>query len=63
MLDKNLKTLAQFLLPALLVLAGLYLAVQAGGAVFPLILSAALAYLLNPMVRYFEVRGIKRTSK
>ncbi len=60
MLDKNLKTLAQFLLPALLVLAGLYLAVQAGGAVFPLILSAALAYLLNPMVRYFEVRGIKR---
>ncbi|KAF0125946.1 MAG: hypothetical protein FD189_1971 [Elusimicrobia bacterium] len=51
---------AQFLLPVALVLAGLYLAVKAGGAVFPLILSAALAYLLNPLVRYFEVRGIKR---
>lgn len=60
MQDKSLKTLAQFLLPSALLLAGLYLAVKAGGAVFPLILSAALAYLLNPIIRYFEVRGIKR---
>ncbi|HBE87609.1 MAG TPA: hypothetical protein DDW67_00500 [Elusimicrobia bacterium] len=60
MADTTIRRQAQFLLPAALVLAGLYLAVKAGGAVFPLILSAALAYLLNPLVRYFEVRGIKR---
>jgi predicted PurR-regulated permease PerM len=60
MQDKAIRRQAQFLLPAALLLAGLYLAVKAAGAVFPLILSAALAYLLNPLVRYFEVRGIKR---
>lgn len=27
---------------------------------FPLILSAALAYVLNPIISYFEMRGIKR---
>ena len=29
-------------------------------AILPLILSSTLAYILNPLVNYFEVRGIKR---
>ena len=52
---------AQFLLPIFIALAGLYFIVQAKGAIFPFILSAALAYILNPLIKYFEVRGIKRS--
>lgn len=52
---------SQYIFP--LVLAGfiLLLTIYAGKAVFPLILSATLAYILNPIVNYFEVRGIKRS--
>jgi predicted PurR-regulated permease PerM len=42
------------------VLGFAYLFSLAKGAVFPFILSAALAYILNPLIKYFEVRGIKR---
>ena len=51
----------QFLLPAVIGLAVIYFIVLAKAAIFPFILSAALAYILGPMIIYFEVRGIKRT--
>jgi len=52
---------AQFMLPVFIGLAVVYFIVQAKGSLFPFILSAALAYILNPVITYFEVRGIKRT--
>lgn len=52
---------AQFLLPVFILLAAVYFIVQAKGSFFPFILSAALAYILNPLIKYFEVRGIKRS--
>ncbi|MCX5786095.1 MAG: AI-2E family transporter [Elusimicrobia bacterium] len=55
------KSYSEYLLPIFLVLAGLALIVLARGAVFPFILSAALAYILSPVIKYFEVRGIKRS--
>lgn len=55
------KNYAQFILPAFLGLALVYFVVVARSAVFPFILSAALAYILSPIIKYFEVRGIKRT--
>ncbi len=51
----------QFILPAVIGLALLYFIVMAKGAIFPFILSAALAYVISPVITYFEVRGIKRT--
>jgi predicted PurR-regulated permease PerM len=50
----------EFILPVFIVLGFIYLLILAKGAVFPFILSAALAYILNPVIKYFEVRGIKR---
>ncbi|OGR40925.1 MAG: hypothetical protein A2X35_03065 [Elusimicrobia bacterium GWA2_61_42] len=55
------KNYAQFLLPAFIGLALIYFVVLAKGAIFPFILSAALAYIISPVIKYFEVRGIKRT--
>lgn len=50
----------EFIIPVFIVLGFVYLLVLAKGAVFPFVLSAALAYILNPIIKYFEVRGIKR---
>ena len=55
------KNYAQFLLPVFIGVAALYFIVLAKAAIFPFVLSAALAYILSPMIKYFEVRGIKRT--
>lgn len=55
------KNYLEYLLPVFLLVAGLAFIVLARGAVFPFILSAALAYILNPVIKYFEVRGIKRS--
>ncbi|MDA8243058.1 MAG: AI-2E family transporter [Elusimicrobia bacterium] len=55
------KNYTQFLLPAFIGLALVYFIVLAKGAIFPFILSAALAYVISPVIKYFEVRGIKRT--
>lgn len=55
------KSFREFIIPALLALGLLCLLTLARHAVFPFILSAALAYILNPLISYFEVRGIKRT--
>jgi putative permease len=55
------KNYAQFLLPITIGLALVYFIVLAKNALFPFILSAALAYVISPVIKYFEVRGIKRT--
>lgn len=52
---------AQFVLPVAIGLLALYFVVVAKGALFPFVLSAALAYVINPLISYFEVRGIKRS--
>jgi predicted PurR-regulated permease PerM len=59
--ETHKKSYAQFLLPVAIGVAALYFIVMAKGAIFPFILSAALAYILNPLISYFEVRGIKRS--
>ncbi|MBI4801034.1 MAG: AI-2E family transporter [Elusimicrobia bacterium] len=51
----------EFIIPVAICLGFAYLLVLAKAAVFPFILSAALAYVLNPLIKYFEVRGIKRS--
>ncbi len=51
----------QFLLPAFMAVALIYFIVLAKGAIFPFVLSAALAYITSPVIRYFEVRGIRRS--
>ena len=51
---------AQLILPACIGIALVYLVVMATSAIFPFILSAALAYILSPIIKYLEVRGIKR---
>jgi len=55
------KSPAQFVLPVVIGLLSLYFIVKAKDAIFPFVLSAALAYILNPLITYFEVRGIKRS--
>lgn len=55
------KNYAQFLLPSFIGVALLYFVVLAKAAIFPFVLSAALAYILSPVIKYFEVRGIKRS--
>ncbi|MBI4657190.1 MAG: AI-2E family transporter [Elusimicrobia bacterium] len=54
------KSLNQFIIPLLIVAGCVYLVSLAKEAFFPLLLSAALAYVLYPAVKYFEARGIKR---
>ncbi|MBU2574563.1 MAG: AI-2E family transporter [Elusimicrobia bacterium] len=54
------KNFREFIIPVLILLAFVYFLTLVKAAVFPLVLSAALAYVLNPVITYFEVRGIKR---
>jgi len=55
------KNYSQFLLPSFIGVALIYFIVLAKSAIFPFILSAAMAYILSPIIKYFEVRGIKRS--
>lgn len=50
----------EYIFPVFLLALGLVFVIFAWNAIFPFILSVALAYILNPLVNYFEVRGIKR---
>jgi len=59
--DTAKKSYAQFVLPVVIGVAAFYFIVAAKGALFPFVLSAALAYILNPLISYFEVRGFKRS--
>lgn len=50
----------RYFLPALLISAAVYLLVQVHHVLLPFVLAATLAYLLNPLINFFEVRGIRR---
>ena len=39
-----------------------YFLVQVHSILLPFVLGAALAYLLNPLVAYFEIRGFRRST-
>ncbi|MDD2772776.1 MAG: AI-2E family transporter [Elusimicrobiales bacterium] len=52
--------LTQLILPFVLLAGTIYLAGSAKAAVFPFVLSVALAYLINPVVVFFESRGFRR---
>ena len=58
---KKQRTFLEYLIPSLILICVFALVIIAKTAVFPIILSAALAYILYPLIKYFEVRGIKRT--
>ena len=51
---------AQFIIPGIMLLVLLYLVIITRNTLLPFILSAALAYVLNPLVNYFVLRGFKR---
>jgi predicted PurR-regulated permease PerM len=51
---------AELIVPFMLMGGIIYLMVSASAAFFPLVLSVALAYLINPLVVFFESRGFKR---
>ncbi len=48
------------LIPAILVSAAVYFLYRVHDMLLPFVLAAVLAYLLNPLVRFFEVRGMRR---
>lgn len=53
-------SLVRFFAGLTLALALIYFLAQIGGVLLPFILGLALAYVLNPLVRYFEIRGLSR---
>jgi len=58
--EKKVQNLAEYIFPLILLFSFIIFIIFARKAIFPFILSIALAYILNPVVNYFEVRGIKR---
>jgi predicted PurR-regulated permease PerM len=48
------------LLPLGFAAAAIFLVIQVRGVLLPFIMAAALAYLLNPLVNWFEIRGMRR---
>jgi len=48
------------LIPLFLVAGALFLIIQVKGIMLPFVLAATVAYLLCPLVRFFEVRGFRR---
>jgi len=48
------------IIPLLLIAALTFLVVEVRGILLPFILAASVAYLLGPLVRFFEVRGLRR---
>jgi len=51
---------AKFLIPLVLAAGLFYFLFQVRGMLFPFILAMAFAYLLNPLISYFEMRGFRR---
>jgi len=50
----------EYVLPSFIVIFTLFLIILTKGSLFPIILSATLAYVLYPLIKFLEVRGIKR---
>lgn len=59
-MEKTRKNYKEFIVPGLIILAFLTLVILTRKSLFPVILSAAFAYILYPIIKFFEVRGIKR---
>lgn len=58
--SKQNRRAIEFVIPAVLLIGIIYLITLAKSSVFAFVLSIALAYILNPIINFFEVRGIKR---
>lgn len=58
-MKKNYK-IYEFILPLLLLSGFILIAYFTRKTTFTIILSLTLAYILNPLVRFFEIRGIRR---
>lgn len=52
--------LVRFFSGLTLALALIYFLAKIGGVLLPFVLGLALAYVLNPLVRYFEIKGLSR---
>jgi predicted PurR-regulated permease PerM len=50
----------ELIIPILLIAAFCYLILKANASFFPIILSIALAYLLDPLISHYEMKGFKR---
>lgn len=50
----------RYLVPLVFALAAAYTLIQVHHILLPFVLAATLAYLLNPLVNFFEVHGIRR---
>ena len=50
----------RYLVPAAIFALSVYFVMQVHHVLLPFVLAATMAYLLNPIVRFFEVRGIQR---
>ena len=55
-----MKLSGRTLLPLVLVAAAGYLLYRVHEVLLPFVLAAVIAYLFNPLVRFFEVRGLRR---
>lgn len=53
---------AKVLIPLAFLLAAGYFLLRVREVLFPFVLAAAFAYLLNPMVAFFEIRGLRRNA-
>ncbi len=51
---------AKYLIPAAVALAGLYFLYVIREVLLPFVLGAAFAFILNPIVSFFETRGLRR---
>ncbi|MDD4003750.1 MAG: AI-2E family transporter [Elusimicrobiaceae bacterium] len=58
--QKKIWKRTELIIPGITVLGLLVLLISVRGAAFPFVISIAVAYLLNPVVEFFESRGIKR---
>ncbi len=58
--QKKIWKRTELIIPGITLLGVITLLVSVRGAAFPFVISIALAYLLNPVVEFFESRGIKR---
>ena len=57
-----MKLSGRTLIPLVLFAAALYFLIRVHAVLLPFMLAATQAYLLNPLIRFFEVRGVRRGS-
>lgn len=57
-----MKLSGRLLIPFVLFAVAIYLLIRVHTVLLPFLLAATQAYLLNPIIRFFEVRGVRRGS-